>query len=498
MDPTSTLVSHVRSARHDGIPPAALERAKLSILDTIATAIGGSGDPITDAVRRFAAASGGVPESRSHVHGERMPAASAALVNATMARVLDFDETYELAPNGCHASAYLVPPALALAERDAGISGAEFLTAVTVAMDVHVRLARSVRSNAVDTGRDNGVAVFGATALACRLLRLDERQTLDAFGIAYAQAAGEFQMYEETSHTVALQQGFRARAGIDSALLARLGLNGPHEVFLGKYGFFRAFEPEHDLHLLLGGLGTEYVNAEMSFKPYPCCKCIHPSIGAMLTLRDRERFGPEDVAAIHVGTNRLAEGLVVEPRAEKWHPANPVTARFSLPYGVAVAAARGQVGIRDYTPAALEDPVVRRLMQVTTVDVVPEIQASHPFHQNAPAVVTVRLRDGGERRTRVEHPFGHPKNPATLSDGERKLRQCVEVSARPFPEAQVVTICEAVRGLERLPDLRPMLEALVVGDDGARPARPERRVSRRRGTRRAAGRIASAPRTRSR
>jgi 2-methylcitrate dehydratase PrpD len=227
VDPTSTLVSHVRSARLEGIPPAALERAKLSILDTIATAIGGSGDPITDAVRRFAAASGGVPESRSHVYGERMPAASAALVNATMARVLDFDETYELAPNGCHASAYLVPPALALAERDAGISGAEFLTAVTVAMDVHVRLARSVRSNAVDTGRDNGVAVFGAAALASRLLRLDERQTLDAFGIAYAHAAGEFQMYEETSHTVALQQGFRARAGIDSALRAARAQRAP-------------------------------------------------------------------------------------------------------------------------------------------------------------------------------------------------------------------------------------------------------------------------------
>jgi 2-methylcitrate dehydratase PrpD len=361
----------------------------------------------------------------------------------------------------------LVPPTLALAESDASLSGAELLTAITVAMDVHLRLARSVRSNAVDTGRDNGVAVFGATALASRLLRLDERQTLDAFGIAYAQAAGEFQMYEETAHTVALQQGFRARAGIDSALLARLGLNGPHEVFLGKYGFFRAFEPEHDLQLLLGGLGTHYVNAEMSFKPYPCCKCIHPSIGAMLTLRDRERFGPDDVAAIHVGTNRLAEGLVVEPRAEKWHPANPVTARFSLPYGVAVAAARGQVGIRDYAPAALQDPVVRRLMKATTVDVAPEIQASHPFHQNAPALVTVRLRDGRESQVRVEHPFGHPKNPATVADGERKLRQCVEVSARPFPAGQVAAICEAVRGLERLRDLSPLLDALVGGDGSA-------------------------------
>jgi 2-methylcitrate dehydratase PrpD len=336
---------------------------------------------------------------------------------------------------------------------------------------VHVRLARSVLSNAVDTGRDNGVAVFGTTAVACRLLGLDEQQTLDAFGIAYAQAAGEFQMYEETAHTVALQQGLRARSGIDSAFFARAGLRGPHQVFLGKYGFFRAFEPDHEPRLLLDGLGEEYVNAEMSFKPYPCCKCIHPSVGAMLALREKERFTADDIAAIHVGTNRLAEGLVVEPRQEKWRPADPVTARFSLPYGVAVAAARGRVGIRDYTPAALEDPVVLRLLETTTVEIDPDIQASHPLHQNAPAVVTVVLRSGEKRSSRMEHPFGHPRNPARLADGEAKLRQCAEVSARPFPESRLAAICDAVRRLEELPSLGPLLDALIVDD-----VRAERRA----------------------
>ena len=274
-------------------------------------------------------------------------------------------------------------------------------------------------------------------------------------------------MYEETAHTVALQQGLRARSGVDSALFARHGLRGPHEVFLGKYGFYRAFEPEHDLGLLLDGLGEEYVNAEISFKPYPCCKCIHPSIGAMLAVREQTKVRPDDIAGIHVGTNRLAEGLVVQPRAEKWRPANPVTARFSLPYGVAVAAAKGRVGIRDYAAAALDDPVVRRLMELTTVEVDPEIESTHPLHQNAPAVVRVRLRDGGERSTRVDHPFGHPRNPAALPDGETKLRQCAEVAARPFSERRLAAISHAVGRLEDLPSLRPLLDALVVDDGSA-------------------------------
>jgi 2-methylcitrate dehydratase PrpD len=477
MEPARHLVSHVLSAEIGKLPAPALSRAKLSVLDTLATAIGGSNDEITRAVRAFALSAGGKPESSVHVFGERLPASSAALVNATMARVLDYDETYELSPNGCHASAYVVPAALALADHDPTISGAEFLAAVTVALDVHLRLSRSVRGNAVDTGRDNGVAVFGTTAVASRLLRLDEQQTLNAFGIAYAQAAGEFQMYEETAHTVALQQGLRARSGVESARFAQAGLRGPHEVFLGKYGFYRAFEPDYDLGLLLDGLGEEYVNAEISFKPYPCCKCIHPAIGAMLALREREKFKAEDIAAIDVGTNRLAEGLVVQPRDEKWRPRNVVTARFSLPYGVAVAAAKGRVGIADYTPAALDDPIVKRLLEATSVEVDPEIESTHPLHQNAPAIVTVSLQNGGQRSFRVDHPFGHPENPANLSDGEAKLQQCAEVSARPFSEMQLTAICEIVRHLEAAPDLSALLNALVVQEAGTEQMAAEAKLS---------------------
>ncbi|TSE10024.1 MmgE/PrpD family protein, partial [Mesorhizobium intechi] len=46
MDVTTQLVKHVLSSSLETIPEKAMERAKLSILDTIACAIGGSNDPI--------------------------------------------------------------------------------------------------------------------------------------------------------------------------------------------------------------------------------------------------------------------------------------------------------------------------------------------------------------------------------------------------------------------------------------------------------------------
>ncbi|MSO93025.1 MAG: MmgE/PrpD family protein [Rhodospirillales bacterium] len=473
MDPAKKLASHILSARLDRIPKKAIERAKLSILDTIATAIGGSDDHISHAVRRFGQYSQGKPECRVWVTGEKLPAGLASLVNAVVARALDFDETYELCVNGCHASAYDVPPAIALAERDPTITGAEFLTAVIAGIDIHVRLALSVLSNAVDTGRDNMIASFGTTAVAARLLRLNEKQILDAFGIAYAQAAGEFQMYEETSHTVALQQGLRARTGVDSAMFVLAGLNGPNEPFLGKYGFYKAFEPEYDLKLLLDGLGEDYINANISFKPWPCCKATHPGIFGMLTLREKEKFTADDVVGIEAGVNHLAEGLVVQPHKVKWNPQDPVDGRFSLPYTLAVAAAKGKVGITDFRKPAFQDPTVRRILAATKVTVDAEIDRTHGLHQNSPTKLTVKLKGGGERSIRIDKPFGHPENPADFKAGETKLRQCAEVSLVPFTEAQLQAICDGVRNLEKLPNLSSLLDVMVSSGKGAARAAGE-------------------------
>ncbi|MGX8009793.1 MmgE/PrpD family protein [Mesorhizobium sp. ORM8.1] len=386
MDMTTKLIRHVLDSRLETIPDGALERAKLSILDTIACAIGGSNDPIARNARRLGGLFGGEPECTVWISGEKAPSALAALINATTARALDFDETYELCINGCHASAYDVPPALALAERDPSISGSELLSAIATAMDLHIRLTLSLTSQSIDTGRDNMVAVWGTTAVSTKLLRLDEEKTRNAFGIAYAHAAGEAQMYAESAHSVSLQQGLRARSGIESALAAMVGFTGPQDPFLGKYGFYKAFEPEHDFHMLTDALGSEYVNASISFKPWPSCRATHHGIDGLLELRQKHNFAGDDIVSIELGLNHLADQCVAQPRNKKWDPKDPVVARFSLPYVVAVAAQYGRVGIGDMLPEAFSDTAVRRVMAATTVKVDPEIDRTNGRHGNSPTM----------------------------------------------------------------------------------------------------------------
>ena len=157
---------------------------------------------------------------------------------------------------------------------------------------------------------------------------------------------------------------------------------------------------------------------------------------------------------------------MVQPRQEKWNPQDPVTARFSLPYVISVAAAKGAVGIGDLRKQAFADPTVRRILAATRVEIDPEIDRTHGLHQNSPTKVTVKLKGGAEHYIRVDRPFGHPDNPASLADGAKKLAACAEMSARPFAESQLQAIVDFIAGLEKQPSLKPLFGLLVAKEAG--------------------------------
>jgi len=301
-------------------------------------------------------------------------------------------------------------------------------------------------------------------AAAARLLRLDADRTASAFGIAYAEAAGEMQMYEESADTVALQQGFRARAGVTAAYLAQAGLAGPHSPLLGRYGFFKVFEPNHDLSALLDGLGSDFVGSRLSFKPYPCCKCIHPALDAILHLVKTAGIARQTVAELRIGTNRLSRDFVAEPRAVRWAPRTGVEARFSLPYVAAVAVANGAVHLEDFAPEALDQAAVKRILAVTEVTVDEAIERVAGHAANAPASIVIRLSDGRSLSHRVDKPKGHPDNPAGFSDGVDKLRACGKFGDGAILLEQIDHLVASIHNLDRAPDLSTLLSALPTTD----------------------------------
>lgn len=455
MAPEELLIAHLTKTEYADLPQQAVERARLAILDTVGVALAGTARgeirPIVDLVLE----SGGRPESSVIGAGTGVPAPQAALANGTLARAWDFDDVFKLSPGGGHASVNVLPAALAVAERVGAVSGRQFLAAVVLAEDLFCRLSLAVKTDAPATGRYCMFSVFAPAAAAGKLLGLDEEAMGHALGIAYAQAAGEMQKYRSSALTIVVQNGFTPMAGVLAALLAQRGVTGAREVFTGPYGFFRVFEPDHDLEALTRDLGRHYAGVEVSPKAYPCCSCTHTAIEAALHLARIHDLHPEEIGSVRIGVNRPAYELTGEPRALRWDPRATSSRQFSLPYAVAAALVDREISVDSFRPDPERDARIWELLKATEAEVDPAIQAAFGHLPEGPGRVMVRTRSGAEYSHLVEYERGHIKNPMTWADIVAKFEGCWR-SGRLPRDGRAGEIVEIVGRLEGIEDLRPL------------------------------------------
>ena len=161
---------------------------------------------------------GGLPESRVLLRGIRLPAPSAALLNASMGHALDFDDTLD-SGGSIHPGVSVLASVLAVCDSLNGVTGRDLLLAVALGLDISCRIALA---STLDRGwhRTAAIGVFGAPAAAGKLIGLTPEQMLAAFGIAYSHAAGNRQCILDGALTKRMQAGQAASAGVFSAVLA--------------------------------------------------------------------------------------------------------------------------------------------------------------------------------------------------------------------------------------------------------------------------------------
>jgi len=453
------VIEHLARTRFADLPGAAVDHARLAILDTLGVAFAGTARPEIRPAIELVLAHGGRPESTVLGAGVGLPAPQAAFANGVLARAWDFDDIFKLSPAAGHASVNVVPAALAVAERIGTVSGPQLLTAVALAEDLFCRLSLATKTEANQTGRYCMFAVFAPAAAAAKLLALPPPAIAHALGIAYAQAAGEMQKYQTSALTIVLQNGFVPMAGVLAGLLAQGGASGAADVFTGRHGFFRVFEPEHDLDGLIRGLGAHYVGPELSPKAYPCCSCSHTSIEAALHLTRTHDVQPDRIAAIRIGVNRAAFESTCIPRPLKWNPPPISPRQFSLPYCVAAAFVDRSVTVRSFLPEPARGGAIWRLLERTTAHIDPEIEAAFGHLADGPGRVTVRLDTGAEHSRLVEYERGHVKNPMTWDDVVIKFQGCCETAGLPGdgPSGELVGLLSE---LDTLHDLTPLWSLL--------------------------------------
>jgi len=447
---TKKLAAHTARVRYEDLPPEAIEKAKDCILDQVGVELIGSTLEWNKIAYRYVADMGGRAESTIVNYGTKALALDAAFVNATFGQGCELDDVGFAA--GGHPSAATVPVALALCEKQP-CSGKDFLAAVVVGYDVMYRLLRAVRPSSGKRGfHSHGIgAPFGAMATAARLLRLDERQILHAFGIAGMHSSGTME-YDQTGGEVKrVIAGIAARGGIQAAFLAQLGLTGPPTIIEGKRGFLKVFADEVEPEEVTRDLGSDFKIMRAWFKLYPCVATVQGVIYTLTRMIEEYHFGPDDIEEIHVGISETSlshGGAIYEPR-------DTASAQFSLPFSLAIRLLKNDNDLSFYMdPKLWTDPKVLALAKKVKSYADPKAKKD----QNYNTTMEVRLTNGKTYKAFEAYPPGSPLNMVSRDVLRTKFRQMARLV---LTEDRMERLIDAVDHLENYDDAAKLIPLLV-------------------------------------
>jgi len=395
---TSALARFLAQSRWENVPAAIRHEGKRGILNALGCILAGRDDPAIAIVRKV------------------FPLED-ALIDAAAATAHDYDDTH--LPTVIHATPPVAAVVLSIARKQK-VSGAELMHAFVLGVETSCRMGNAVMPGHYERGWHitSTCGVFGATAAAAKLLRLDERRTASALGIAATQASGLVEVLGSMARV--LNAGFAARNGLAAARLAAGGFEGPRAPIEGPRGFVNVFGGNGDLSQLTQQLGERWEMKQVAHKPYPSGVVLHALIDAVLEHRESLRRVLKGGQTIEVQLHPLA----IE-RTDRPEPRNAIEARLSAQHAVAVALLHGEAGLAQFSDAAAVDGEVQALRGRIAVAADPNLDK-----------MAARIRADGAV---IEAPASQPMDDARL-----------EAKFARLAGAQAARLLETVRSLETL------------------------------------------------
>jgi 2-methylcitrate dehydratase PrpD len=441
------LADFTATLTFETLPAEVVASVRLRVLDILGIALAASTGETAPSV--LGALEGWGAAGDCTVFGSKQTAAVplAILANGCLAHSLDFDDTH--ATSITHASAVVVPVALALGEAS-GRDGRAVITAAVAGYESIARLgmaapgvfhARGWHSTAV-------CGTFAAALTAGRLEDLDAGRLTAALGIAGSFASGVLEHLEDGSWVKRVHPGWAGHAGAVASALARGGFTGPATILDGRFGFYRTFVAAEPDPAPFETLGREWETVNIGYKPYPCCHYNHAYLDCALDLRREHGLSADAVESVECLVPAGQVPIVCEPRAAKLRPRTAYDAQFSLPFSVASALLDGRVGLDTYGAERLDDPARLALATRVTHTVDPD----SPFPRGGfPGWVRLRLRDGRTLEARAPDGRGSRARPLPAAAIVEKFR---DNAGRALPASRVAELERMALGLDTLADVR--------------------------------------------
>jgi 2-methylcitrate dehydratase PrpD len=388
---TDAVVEFVSALRFAELSDEVRHYARRHLLDTVGVMIAGAGGEV--ATRAEAVLAAVRPAGRIPVPGRtrRADLIDAAFLGGTAAHGIELDDGFR--QGSLHPGCVVVPAVLALGY-DRCITGAALIEAVVAGYEAEIAIGRAVHPDLRQRGFHPAATcgVFGSVMAAGKLRGLTTVQLANALGLAASSAAGIFAFVNGGADIKRLHAGHASREGLQAALLAEQGVEGPPDVIEARDGFMQAFA--------FGRTGKPRAIAlppavpfgitDCYIKPYPCCRHIQPAVEALMGLLNDEKIANDEVEHIDVATYRIA----AEHAETGWN--DFASAQLSFPYLMGVALKHRGIRFEHFSEEMRRDPAFTAIARKLSITAPPDVDRLYP--QLRPARVTVKTARGNFTR----------------------------------------------------------------------------------------------------
>ncbi len=451
------LSRYMSEAGERALPDEVVEKAKHHILDTLAAMISGSEIRPGRAAIEFVRAYGGKEVATVVASNIVCGPIEAALANGVLAHADETDDSH--GPSRSHPGVSVVPAALAVGEQF-GISGKQFVRAVTLGYDVGTRVTMSMGGPgyqaATHRSTHGTVAAFGAGAAAGCAAGLGAQQMRLLLDYSAQQTSGIGAWSRDAEHMekAFLFGGKPAAGGVTAAMLIRSGWTGVDDIFSGPDNFFEALAPREngvvkaDPAQLVEKLGERYEITRTNIKKWTVGSPIQAPLDALAGFFQKRSFTADDVKKVVV---RIAsdEANTVSNRDMPDICVEHMIAVMLLDKTATFSSAHDK--------ARMKDPAV--LKQRAKVEVVadPRIDARRARRE---AIVEVTFADGTQMNEWVRDVRGTAENPMPREEVVAKARDLI---APVLGSASCAALIDKVLALENVKDIRELRPVLQRG-----------------------------------
>jgi 2-methylcitrate dehydratase PrpD len=456
---TQVLAEFAATLRYEDLPQEVREHCKNVLMDTLACALAGHQGEETHQVVALAAALGQSDEA-SIIGDDRLSLAGATLLNGFLITAVTMCDVHR--PTMTHITPEVVPPALAIAERD-GLSGRDLLVALAAGFEAATRVGIGLDYPAFRSRGWHGPGVigpFGAAAAVGRLRNVDAEVMAKAFGLAGSQSAGTFAAW--ATPTVKFHQCRGALSGLMAALLAEQNFLATREFLTAKDGgLYNTYSNGGRPDAATADLGRRWELLQIALRLWPSASSIQGMNTALFDLIEQNRIDPSQVKTLRIGMSQTAFDLHGGLAKYK----GKFDALISAHYTAAAILHDQELTLSQFEPTRYDDPRMRRAA-VEQVEIRPD-----PSLTGVQATAEVETKDGSRIACRSEHPHGSAENPLSRAQIEKKLR--TYAPAR-LADAAIDRLVDAVDRLEDFGSVRELMDIMR-----ATPRRERLKVSAR-------------------